>query len=90
MLIQITIIYCSRHRDGLRARWPGLESQQKQELSFLHNVYTGFGAHLASSLMGTIAISPDVKWPGLETDLKIFRGQEMLRYTSTPPRIFTA
>jgi hypothetical protein len=45
-------IYCVLPSDGLWARWPGFKSQQGQDLSVLHNVQSGSGAHSASCPVG--------------------------------------
>jgi hypothetical protein len=39
---------CPWRLDGLRAGQPGLVSRQRQDVSLLHNVQTGSGAHPAS------------------------------------------
>jgi hypothetical protein len=36
----------SRYTDGLPAGQPGFESQQGQDISLLHSIQTGSGAHL--------------------------------------------
>jgi hypothetical protein len=39
--------------DGLRAGQPGLDSRQGEDVSLLHNVLTGSGAHPASYPVNT-------------------------------------
>jgi hypothetical protein len=46
----------------------GLDGQQMQDFSLLHNVQTGSGAHPASYPMGTGATSPELKRSGREAD----------------------
>jgi hypothetical protein len=42
---------------------PGYDSRQGKEVSLLHSVKTGYGAHLASYPMGTGILSPGIKGP---------------------------
>jgi hypothetical protein len=46
-------LLCPWRHNGLRAGQPGLDSRQGQDVSLLHNVQTGFGAHQASYPMST-------------------------------------
>jgi hypothetical protein len=43
---------------GWRAREPGFDSWQKQELNFYHTIQTGSGAHHASYATGTDSFVP--------------------------------
>jgi hypothetical protein len=52
---------CPWPLDGLRDGRPGLNSGQGQDVSLLHNVQTGSGAHPASDQMSTGALSSGVK-----------------------------
>jgi hypothetical protein len=42
--------------------------KRRRDISFLHNVHTGFEAHIASYKMGTWVCFPGLKRQGLEAD----------------------
>jgi hypothetical protein len=46
----------------------GFDSRKVQDISLLNSVQTGSGAHSASYVMGTGALSPGVKRLGRKTD----------------------
>jgi hypothetical protein len=46
-------LLCPWRLDGLRAGQPGMDSRQGQDVSLLHDVQTGSGAHPASYPMST-------------------------------------
>jgi hypothetical protein len=65
----------------------------KGQLSLLHVVQTGSGAHPTSYLMGTGSSFPGVKWPGRKADHSPPTSAEVKKiwiYTSTTPYAFIA
>jgi hypothetical protein len=53
---------------GLEGRGVGVDSRLEQDFSSLHIFQTGSGAHPASYIMGTAALSERVKLPAREAD----------------------
>jgi hypothetical protein len=64
-------LLCSWRLDGLLAGRPGLDFRQGQDVSLLHNVQTGSGAHPASYPMSTGGFSPEVLRSGREAEIQL-------------------
>jgi hypothetical protein len=62
-------------------------STEARDLSLLHSVQTGSGAHPASMAR---TLTPGLKLPGLEADNSPPSSAEIWSYTSTPPYVFMA
>jgi hypothetical protein len=58
----------SPYNDGLGAGRPGLDSRQRQNISLLHRVQPGSGAHTSSYTMGIGDSFPESRVTGSEVD----------------------
>jgi hypothetical protein len=88
-----TVMYMSRDSSvgiaiRLQVGLPGFVSRQRQDLSLLHSVQIGYGAHPASYPIGTRESFRVVKRSEREALISIYyRGHEWWSYTSTPPYV---
>jgi hypothetical protein len=64
-------LLCPWRLDGQRAGQPGLASRQGQDVSLLHTVQTGSGAHPTSYPMSTGGFSPGVLSSRREAEIEL-------------------
>jgi hypothetical protein len=78
---------------GWTTKGSEFEFRWGQEFSLPHVIQTGSGVHLTSYPMGTGALSPQLKRPGLEADHSLPTSAEVKKtwvYISTPLYAFVA